>query len=156
MSNPITYTAAKAVGRTDRLGTLLCFSVYSAMLAFNRAYRKALKALDITYPQYLVLMLLRERENVSMSDISHRLGLGSSTLSPLLRRMEEQGILVRKRYAFDERQVIISLTEAGAALTAMASAVPADVGRATGLTSEENCALRALLAKLTGELASNG
>jgi DNA-binding MarR family transcriptional regulator len=152
MDKHITYTSAKSTGQRDSLGSQLCFSVYSAMLAFNKVYRHALKALDVTYPQYLVLMLLREGDNVSMSGISQRLKLESSTLSPLLKRMEEQGILVRKRYAFDERQIIISLTEKGATLVAKAGAVPAYVARASGLTSEENKVLRALLAKLNGEL----
>lgn len=152
MDHHITYTSAKATAHTDCLGSLLCFSVYSAMLGFNKVYRKALNVLGVTYPQYLVLMILREHDNVAMSEISQRLSLESSTLSPLLRRMEEQGLLVRKRYAFDERQLIVSLTAKGNALVAKAGAVPAYVHRASGLTLEENRVLRALLAKLNEEL----
>ncbi len=155
MANQTTYTSAKVTGQTNSLGALLSFSVYSAMLGFNKVYRKALNMLGITYPQYLVLMLLRERGNVPMSEISQRLNLESSTLSPLLKRMEGQGILVRKRYAFDERQVIISLTEKGSALASKAGLVPAYVNRASGLTSEENKVLRALLAKLHEGLVKN-
>ncbi len=155
MANQTKYTSAKATGKTNSLGALLSFSVYSAMLGFNRVYRKALNMLDITYPQYLVLTILRERDNVAMSEIAQRLNLESSTLSPLLKRMEEQGILVRRRYAFDERQVILSLTETGGALAAKAGTVPAYVNRASGLTSEENKVLRALLAKLHEGLVKN-
>jgi len=156
MSDQYTFTTGKAAGTRrppqDNLGSQVCFAVYCATLGFNKVYRRALKLLDITYPQYLVLMVLRERDNVAMSEISERLKLESSTLTPMLKRLEVQGVVRRKRYAFDERQVIISLTEKGLALLAGTSPVPAYVQRATGLTAEECKALSELLAKLNAGL----
>ena len=125
------------------------------MLGFNKVYRQALRVLDITYPQYLVLMVLRERDHVAMTDLAQRLTLESSTLTPMLKRLEEQGLVRRKRYAFDERKVVISLTEKGIAVITRARSVPAQVSRASGLTAEESRALRTLLAKLNLELGKN-
>ena len=152
MSNQYTFTAGKAAGAQDSLSSQVCFSVYSAMLGFNKVYRRALKDLDITYPQYLVLTVLGECDNIAMTEISERLKLESSTLTPMLKRLEEQGIVRRKRYAFDERKVIISLTEKGAEVIARACDVPDYVAGATGLSLEEDHALRALLAKLNIQL----
>jgi DNA-binding MarR family transcriptional regulator len=155
MSNEFTFTAGKANGSPDSLGSQVCFAVYCAMLGFNKVYRQALRVLDITYPQYLVLMVLRERDHVAMTDLAQRLTLESSTLTPMLKRLEEQGLVRRKRYAFDERKVVISLTEKGIAVITRARSVPAQVSRASGLTAEESRALRTLLAKLNLELGKN-
>jgi DNA-binding MarR family transcriptional regulator len=155
MSDEFTFTAGKANGSPDSLGSQVCFAVYCAMLGFNKVYRQALRVLDITYPQYLVLMVLRERDHVAMTDLAQRLTLESSTLTPMLKRLEEQGLVRRKRYAFDERKVVISLTEKGIAVITRARSVPAQVSRASGLTAEESRALRTLLAKLNLELGKN-
>lgn len=152
MSDQFAFTAGKAAGSQDSLASQVCFSVYGAMLGFNKLYRRALKELDITYPQYLVLTVLGQSDNIAMTCISERLKLESSTLTPLLKRLEEQGIVRRKRYAFDERKVIISLTEKGAELIGRAGAVPDYVSSATGLSVDEDRTLRALLAKLTTKL----
>src|SRR6478752_176134 len=87
----------------------LCFAIYSTSLAMNKLYRKALAKLEITYPQYLVLMVLWEKDEQSVSDIGERLFLDSATLTPLLKRMETAGILTRSRLPSDERVVIVSL-----------------------------------------------
>jgi DNA-binding MarR family transcriptional regulator len=155
MINRLDFTSAKASAQGSPLSAYLCFSVYTAMLRFNKIYRRALKVLKITYPQYLVLMVLRDRDNVSMTDIAQKVHLESSTLTPLLKRLEEQGIVCRRRYAFDERQVIISLTAHGNAIAAKAHAVPAYVTRVSGLAQEENLELRRLLGKLNHELERN-
>lgn len=155
MSDQYSFTAGKASGSPDSLGSQVCFSVYCAMLGFNKVYRQALRLLDITYPQYLVLMVLSERDHVAMTEIAQRLRLESSTLTPMLKRLEEQGIVRRKRYAFDERKVIISLTEKGLALISRAKTIPAQVSKASGLTAEESRALRTLLAKLNLELCKS-
>lgn len=155
MSDQFTFTAGKANGSPDSLGSQVCFAVYCAMLGFNKVYRQALRVLDITYPQYLVLMVLRERDRVPMTELAQRLTLESSTLTPMLKRLEEQGLVSRKRHAFDERKVIISLTEKGIAVITRARSVPAQVSRASGLTDEESRALRTLLAKLNVELGKN-
>jgi DNA-binding MarR family transcriptional regulator len=99
-----------------RLDDQLCFALYSASLAMGKLYRKLLKPLGLTYPQYLVMMVLWEQDALTVSDIGARLFLDSATLTPLLKRMDESDLLNRVRAASDERQVIISLTPAGSAL----------------------------------------
>lgn len=96
-----------------QLDQQLCFALYSANLALHKVYRKLLSQLELTYPQYLVMMVLWERDRVTVSDIGERLFLDSATLTPLLKRLETAGLLVRYRATADERQVIIALTEAG-------------------------------------------
>ena len=94
----------------------LCFAMYSASLAMTKAYKKLLAPLDITYPQYLVMMVLWEKDQVTVSELGGRLFLDSGTLTPLLKRMEAMGLLHRTRDAEDERRVLVSLTPAGRAL----------------------------------------
>jgi len=102
----------------------LCFAVYSTSLAMNKVYRKLLTPLGLTYPQYLVMMVLWERDSLSVSEIGARLFLDSATLTPLLKRMEAAGVIDRIRAANDERQVIVTLTDAGRALKVRAASVP--------------------------------
>ncbi len=91
-----------------QLDQQLCFALYSANLALHKVYRKLLSQLELTYPQYLVMMVLWERDRVTVSDIGERLFLDSATLTPLLKRLETAGLLVRYRATADERQVIIA------------------------------------------------
>lgn len=114
-----------------QLDQQLCFALYSANLALHKVYRKLLSQLELTYPQYLVMMVLWERDRVTVSDIGERLFLDSATLTPLLKRLETAGLLVRYRATTDERQVIIALTEAGRALRERAQSVPEAVMCAT-------------------------
>ncbi|WP_443115579.1 MarR family winged helix-turn-helix transcriptional regulator [Herbaspirillum seropedicae] len=102
----------------------LCFAMYSASLAMTKAYKKLLAPLDITYPQYLVMMVLWEQDQVTVSELGGRLFLDSGTLTPLLKRMEAMGLLHRMRDAEDERRVLVSLTPAGRALREKARTVP--------------------------------
>ncbi|MDR6393632.1 DNA-binding MarR family transcriptional regulator [Herbaspirillum seropedicae] len=102
----------------------LCFAMYSASLAMTKAYKKLLAPLDITYPQYLVMMVLWEKDQVTVSELGGRLFLDSGTLTPLLKRMEAMGLLHRTRDAEDERRVLVSLTPAGRALREKAKTVP--------------------------------
>ncbi|MEL0635575.1 MULTISPECIES: MarR family winged helix-turn-helix transcriptional regulator [Marinomonas] len=99
-----------------KLNELLCFSLYSTSLAMNKLYRKLLKPLGITYPQYLVLIVLWQHRSCSVSTIGEQLYLDSATLTPLLKRMEVAGFVTRHRAQEDERHVIIELTEQGEAL----------------------------------------
>jgi DNA-binding MarR family transcriptional regulator len=94
----------------------MCFALYSANLALHKVYRKLLGQLDLTYPQYLVMLVLWQRDDVTVSDIGEKLFLDSATLTPLLKRLEVAGRLMRQRAKADERQVIITLTDAGKAL----------------------------------------
>ena len=94
----------------------LCFALYSASMAIGRAYKPVLDALEITYPQYLVLSTLWERSAQSVGSIADRLALESSTITPLVKRLEQADFVVRKRNPEDERQVVVSLTNKGTAL----------------------------------------
>src|SRR6267143_2824537 len=98
------------------LGEQLCFALYSTMAAMNKVYRKLLRELGVTYPQYLVLLVLWERDQLMVSEIGERLYLDSATLTPLLKRMEALGLLRRVRAKDDECQVIVSLTARGVEL----------------------------------------
>src|SRR6202049_3087724 len=98
------------------LDNQICFAIYSTAHAFNRVYKPLLDRLGLTYPQYLVMLVLWERDGVPVKDIGERLFLDSGTLTPLLKRMEAAHLLKRTRSAEDERQVLISLTSQGQAL----------------------------------------
>ncbi|MFD2265185.1 MarR family winged helix-turn-helix transcriptional regulator [Lacibacterium aquatile] len=99
-----------------KLDDLLCFAVYSAGHAFNRVYKPLLDSIGLTYPQYLVMIVLWERDGQKVGEIGEKLFLESSTLTPLLKRLETQGLIERKRDPIDERQVRITLTQSGRAL----------------------------------------
>lgn len=106
-----------------RLGNQICFRLYSAARLITQAYTPMLNELGITYPQYLVLMVLWEQDSQPVNDIAHRLMLETNTVTPLLQRMEKQGLVVRKRGKEDKRQQIVSLTEKGQALEEQAYAI---------------------------------
>jgi len=107
-----------------RLDNQLCFAVYSTAHAFNRVYKPLLDRLGLTYPQYLVMLVLWERDGVPVKDIGERLLLDSGTLTPLLKRLESAGLGHRQRDPEDERRVVIDLKAAGRQLKARARAVP--------------------------------
>jgi DNA-binding MarR family transcriptional regulator len=106
------------------LGNQICFAVYSTAHAFNRVYKPLLDPLGLTYPQYLVMMVLWERDGVPVKDIGEKLFLDSGTLTPLLKRLEAAELVKRTRGTEDERQVLIALTPNGRALKEQARAVP--------------------------------
>ena len=126
----------------------LCFAVYSASLAFGRRYKPLLDALGLTYPQYLVMLVLWEEEGLTVSDIGARLLLDSATLTPLLKRLEAAELVTRERDPQDERRVRIRLTGQGRALRERAEAVPRAIGCATGLDMADMERLHAELLKL--------
>jgi len=99
-----------------KLGDFLCFAVYSANLAFGRAYKPLLDELGLTYTQYIAIVALWEQDNQTVSGLGEKLFLESNTLTPILKKLEQMGYLRRQRAAADERQVLISLTDAGRAL----------------------------------------
>ncbi len=108
-----------------KLDNQLCFRLYTASRLVTQAYRPLLEKLNITYPQYLVMMILWEKDNVCISAITDRLMLETNTVTPLLKRMEEQGLIQRLPNKNDARQKIISLTEKGKELQEQAVEVPA-------------------------------
>ncbi len=124
------------------LERFLCFAIYSAGHAFNRVYKPLLDRLGLTYPQYLVMVALWEQDGQTVGQIGTRLQLESSTLTPLLKRLETSGLLRRTRDAVDERQVRISLTDQGTALKDIARDVPDCVLAATGLDLDALAKLR--------------
>lgn len=107
-----------------KLDHQLCFAIYSANLAFNQVYRKLLKPLGLTYPQYLVMLVLWEQDAVTVSKIGDLLKLESSTLTPMLKRMEASDLICRQRSSTDERQVLIYLTQHGKELKQQAQKIP--------------------------------
>ncbi|MGY0195108.1 MarR family winged helix-turn-helix transcriptional regulator [Leptothrix sp. BB-4] len=120
-----------------RLDQQLCFALYSASLAMTKVYRPLLDAMGLTYPQYLVMLVLWEREVVSVGELGEHLNLDSGTLTPLLKRLEAQGRLVRNRSASDERRVEVSLTDDGRALRAQAREIPPRILGGLGCTLDE-------------------
>lgn len=131
----------------------LCFALHSTTLAMNKVYRKLLAGQGLTYPQYLVMMVLWEQDGLTLSDIGKRLFLDSATLTPLLKRLEAAALLRRDRGQHDERQIIISLTPQGQALKARAASVPRGVAQALACSAEEVHALKAHLERLREQLA---
>lgn len=107
-----------------KLENQLCFPVYAASRLITREYQPFLDNLEITYPQYLVLMVLWENDSLSVNDIAKKLILNTNTITPLLKRMEHQGLLIRERSEKDERKVLVQLTPKGMHLQEEASKIP--------------------------------
>jgi DNA-binding MarR family transcriptional regulator len=131
---------------------LLCFSVYSAGLAFNRVYKPLLKDLGLTYPQYLVMVALWAQDDQTVGSLGEQLFLESNTLTPLLKRIEAIGYITRSRDRADERVVRVRLTPEGAALKAQFPRISSCVLEATGLTKAEAEALHNTMRKLRRHL----
>ncbi|MFN3513315.1 MAG: MarR family winged helix-turn-helix transcriptional regulator [Phenylobacterium sp.] len=131
-----------------RLENQLCFALYAASGLVTRAYRPLLEPLGLTYPQYLVMLVLWERGSATVGELGEALELDSGTLTPLLKRMETAGLVARRRDPADERRVIVDLTEAGSALKARAAEVPAALACKLALPLEDLAALRAGLQDL--------
>lgn len=147
MSNPAPLTP-----QVPRLDGQLCFALYSTSLAMGKLYRKLLRKLGLTYSQYLVMMVLWEQDSLSVSEVGERLFLDSATLTPLLKRMEQAGLLSRQRAASDERQVIVSLTPEGRALRLQAAELPAAILDATGCQLDQVVSVREQLNALRNSL----
>jgi len=127
----------------------LCFALYAASRAITARYRPMLDELGVTYPQYLVLMLLWEEDGQTVGQLGQRLALDSGTLSPLLKRLTSAGLVTRHRRADDERSVSVRLTDAGRALQAPARAVSANMIGALDLDTEQFDELRSQLRSIT-------
>lgn len=144
---------AETVTRDEQWSMLLsdqvCFALYAASRALTSLYRPVLDELGLTYPQYLVLLVLWERGSVPVRELGAALHLDYGTLTPLLKRLEAHGIVRRERSASDERSVLITLTGQGTALQDRARSVPALAGHATAMERAELDQLLALLRKLT-------
>jgi DNA-binding MarR family transcriptional regulator len=138
-----------------RLDRQVCFALYSASRAATAVYRPLLEDLGLTYPQYLVMLVLWESEPKGVKELGEELGLDSGTLSPLLKRLETMGLVERRRSGEDERRVAVHLTSAGRALSSKSSGIPQRLADAAGLSAEELEQLRTTLERLTGALHSS-
>jgi DNA-binding MarR family transcriptional regulator len=125
-----------------RLDNQICFAIYSAAHAFNRVYKPLLDRLGLTYPQYLAMLVLWERDGVPVKEIGERLFLDSGTLTPLLKRLESAGLVKRTRSTEDERQVLVALTAQGQALRDKARAVPSSILAASECSVPELLAMK--------------
>ncbi|MFJ3673450.1 MarR family winged helix-turn-helix transcriptional regulator [Streptomyces sp. NPDC090106] len=154
MNTPPTAAEAAPDATADwlRLDQQICFSLNAASRAFGGVYRVILKDLGLTYPQYLVMLVLWENGDLPVKQLGAHLRLDSGTLSPLLKRLEAAGLVRRERSARDERSVDVRLTDEGAALRERALQVPRRIVSATGFEVDEIRALRERLDQLTAAL----
>ena len=130
----------------------ICFAIYSAVHAVNKAYKPLLDELKITYPQYLTLLVLWEHDGITVKEIGDFVHLDSGTLTPLLKRLEANGLIRRQRDKADERQVRITLTPKGHRLRERAKAIPNHMLGCCGKSQEELSAMRNELVKLRDTL----
>lgn len=133
----------------------LCFALYSTSLALTRQYKPLLEPLGLTYPQYLALLVLWERDALSVSELGQRLFLDSGTLTPLLKRMEAAGWLTRTRAVDDERRVIVALTPAAQALRKQAQTVSRQLAKSTGCSADELVDLTRRVQQLRSQLQAD-
>ncbi|HEY6354430.1 MAG TPA: MarR family transcriptional regulator, partial [Burkholderiaceae bacterium] len=141
---------SRAIPRSEwlQLDHQLCFALYSASLAMTKFYKPLLDPLHLTYPQYLVMLVLWEGDGITVSHLGARLALDSGTLTPLLKRLESSDLVRRLRDMADERRVLLHLTPTGRALKAKALAVPKNMAGASGCTLDELTAITARLKAL--------
>ena len=147
-----TVDTAHPLRQVPQLDGQLCFALYSTSLAMSKLYRKLLRPLGLTYSQYLVMMVLWQRDGLTVSEVGERLFLDSATLTPLLKRMEAAELITRARAASDERQVIISLSAQGDAMRAEAAKLPEAIIGATKCSLPQVVALREELNALRASL----
>ncbi|MDQ0323496.1 DNA-binding MarR family transcriptional regulator [Pararhizobium capsulatum DSM 1112] len=131
---------------------MLCFSIYSAGHAFTQLYRPLLDKLGLTYPQYLVMVTLWNRDGQNVKELGGTLFLDSSTLTPLLKRLDAAGLITRTRNPKDEREVLLHLTEEGRALSNQATAIMRCVEEALGLDAETVSSIKASIDKINNRL----
>ena len=136
-----------------KLENQLCFPFYAVSRQLTKTYQPHLQALGLTYPQYLVLLLLWEHEQLTVKELGDKLLLDSGTLTPLLKRLEQRQLLSRRRDPRDERSVIISLLPGGRALEAQARDIPVQLLAKAGLSLDELADLRTQLNQLLARLA---
>ena len=135
---------------SPRLADFLCFAIYSANLAYGRAYKPILEELGLTYTQYIAIVALWEQDHQTVSGLGEKLFLESNTLTPILKKLEAMGYLTRRRDPEDERQVRVSLTEAGRRLRE--KGLNMTLVKQTGLPTEEFAKLQKAVSKLRDNL----
>ena len=140
--------------RALQLDHQLCFALYSSSLAMTKLYKPLLEPLGLTYPQYLVMLVLWERDDLMVSELGERLSLDSGTLTPLLKRLETAGLLARTRATEDERRVHVSLTTAGRRLKARAQKIPGCILAASQCSLDDITTLTQQVRALRDRLAN--
>jgi DNA-binding MarR family transcriptional regulator len=143
------HTSDAEPGLSLLLADQLCFALYAASRTVTSRYRPLLDELGLTYPQYLVMLVLWEHGTVPIKDVGAALHLDYGTLTPLIKRLETAGLVHRERHRQDERTVLVTLTEHGTQLRERARAVPIAIGEAMGLSPQEHNDAVALLRRLT-------
>jgi DNA-binding MarR family transcriptional regulator len=151
---PIKSSTHQTVNPAQLLDNQLCFALYSASLAMTKLYKPLLDELDLTYPQYLVMLVLWEHDGQSVSELGQRLSLDSGTLTPLLKRMEASGLLERRRSAQDERRVQVYLSPQGLSLKSRAATIPSCIVARSGCPVPELMALTQQVQQLRDRLNS--
>ncbi|GGD93642.1 MarR family winged helix-turn-helix transcriptional regulator [Paenibacillus nasutitermitis] len=137
-----------------KLDNQLCFSLYAASRAISRMYRPLLDELGLTYPQYLVLLVLWERHQSTVKELSETLDLDSGTLTPMLKRMESAKLVERKRSTQDERIVVVRITDGGLALKERAVCIPQTLFASSSLPAEEITGLNKQIKKLMKQISA--
>ena len=138
-----------------KLENQLCFPMYVCAKEIVKKYRPFLDPLGITYTQYIALLVLWEKDAVSVKDLGDRMFLDSGTLTPLLRKLEDKGLITRTRDPADERSVVVALTPEGRGLKEKAVSIPASVGACMNISEEDAVALYGILRRLMGTFADN-
>jgi DNA-binding MarR family transcriptional regulator len=133
----------------------LCFSLYGAAIAINRAYKPLLDELGLTYPQYLVVAVLTEKDGQTIGEIADRLGLEPSTITPLVKRLEQSGLLARRRNPQDEREVNVTLSKQGKDVYARTGCLRNELLKRSGMTVNELIAFNRQVQKLRDAVAGN-
>lgn len=134
------------------LADFLCFAIYSANLAYGKAYKPILEELGLTYTQYITIVALWENEQLTVSSLGEKLFLESNTLTPILKKLESLGYLTRQRDPKDERQVVVTLTDAGRALRE--KALPMNLVKESGLAPDEFKAVQKMITRLRDNLVT--
>jgi DNA-binding MarR family transcriptional regulator len=135
-----------------KLEQQLCFAVYACSKEITKLYRDHLEEMELTFPQYLVMLVLWERDERTVSELGEKLYLDSGTLTPMLKRMEQSGFIQRVRLPEDERKVAVSLTAKGKSLKEQAACIPKTIAPAFGITKEEYLDLLTKLNQITTQL----
>jgi DNA-binding MarR family transcriptional regulator len=135
--------------------SMLCFDIYATHHAIGQVYQPLLSELGLTYPQYLVMIVLWEQDGLTVGELGARLDLASSTLTPLIKRLERQDLVVRKRDTDDERKVRVKLSKSGRELEMAASHVPGCVAEAFGLSVEDFVRLHETLGQMRRSLKAH-
>ncbi len=138
-----------------KLQNQLCFPLYAGAKEIVRMYTPLLRGIDLTYTQYIAMMVLWEERELTVKEMGKRLFLDAGTLSPLLKKLEQRGLITRRRHSGDERSVVLTITEAGMTLRRRAESIPEKIGSCIPLSADESRTLYGLLYKILDHVKEN-